>query len=210
MKVRSATIFDIGISNIASLKNALTTINIDFTLISFWSQGDKIPKSEFYILPGVGSFDFGMNKLREKGIDKLIRILTDKNSKIVGICLGMQLFLEESEESTTNTKGLGLIPGKVEKLDNSKMKVPNIGWNIVKSNKTIANEFNDLLENDFYFIHSYYCNVEKSIQLANIYEKNGYCFPVAYKYKNIYGFQFHPEKSHNAGLALLDSFVSQR
>ena len=141
------------------------------------------------MLPGVGSYAKGMNSLKEKNFDKYIQDYVSDNNKILGICLGMQLFFSESCEFG-KTKGLNLISGKVRKISNKTNKVPHIGWNTVKTIKK-NNYFNNN-DKQFYFVHSYYCEPKhKDLLLGETnLEKLNFCSAVVTK--NLIGFQFHP------------------
>ena len=197
-------IFDIGISNIQSVKNSLELLNIKFDIIKNWNINESYPTYKIFILPGVGSFDEGIKRLRSTGISDLIHLINQRNDRIIGICLGMQLLLDSNEESKSGQSGLGLIQAEVKKINFVNVKVPHIGWDKVKTTKFCPEDLSNFLNNDFYFLHSYYCNVDKEIVLSNVNLSNGISIPVAYKYKNIYGFQFHPEKSQEAGSALMN------
>jgi imidazole glycerol-phosphate synthase subunit HisH len=201
-------IIDYGLGNVKSIQNQLKRISAPSTISS-----DKriIEKADKLILPGVGHFEQGMKSLRKS---KLIETLTDKvlNAKtpILGICLGMQLFTEMSEEG--HLKGLGWIKAKTIRFNHSdctdkRYRIPHIGWNNLQINKE-----NKLLEgitedSFFYFVHSYHvvCENENDI-LTNT--KYAYSFTSAVHNDNIWGTQFHPEKSHQDGLRILNNFIN--
>ena len=194
-------IIDYNVGNIGSIKNMLLNIGVECEVSN---DIKKIKAAKKLILPGVGSYDNGMRNLKQL---KLIKILNQKviyeKTPILGICLGMQLMGENSEEG--NEKGLGWINQKVKKIEENKMKkltVPVMGWNYLSVNKK-----NKILENKiqrFYFVHSYYFPKEtkESIASANI----GFEYCVAFQKDNIYGVQFHPEKSHNFGKFFFKTF----
>lgn len=197
------TIIDYGLGNLGSIKNMLTKIGCDSIITS---NIEKITKSSKLILPGVGSFDNGMNNLKKR---KMIPILNDlvlnKKIPILGICLGMQLLAKNSQEG--NLKGLGWIDADTIKFINKELKVPHMGWNninIFQKNKL----FEGLEKEDtrFYFVHSYYvkCNNSNNILTTTNYGLN---FTSSINKQNIYGVQFHPEKSHKFGMQLLENFV---
>ena len=168
---------------------------------------DKLDKCERLILPGVGAFDAGMGKLNENGLAQFVKqkALVDKKP-ILGICLGMQLLGRKSEEG--ELPGLGLIPFDNIKfrLDDTDLKVPHMGWDIVDFKQD-----NRLIKNlkgtqRYYFVHSYHakCDSEENVLMTCDY---GYEFTASVVKDNILGVQFHPEKSHNFGMALLENFV---
>lgn len=191
-------IIDYGLGNLASVKNALDKINIP-SIIS--NDPTIIRNSKGIILPGVGAAPDGMKNLKAKGLDKLIKEEVMKGKPFLGICLGMQLLFDFSEEG--NTKCLGIIPGRV-KLFNVNLKVPQIGWNNVLGKGEL---FKDIPNNSyFYFVHSYYCNPADPSIISG--ETNyGIAFCSMLQDKNIYATQFHPEKSGDAGLKLLKNFI---
>lgn len=163
------------------------------------------------ILPGVGSFDTGMKKLEEKKLKEAIRAFAlDERKPVLGICLGMQLLGRKSEEG--KEAGLSLIPfeSKRFRLDhNPGLKIPHMGWNIVKIEKT-GDPLADTLDGiqRYYFVHSYHavCDDFEQVLMSCEY---GYSFTAAVKHNNIYGVQFHPEKSHKFGMALLVNFAKR-
>lgn len=198
-------IIDYGMGNLSSIKNMLKKIGIEAQIssdIKIIENADKL------ILPGVGSFDNGMNNLTDLGI---IPILENKVIKsgtpILGICLGMQLFTKSSEEG--KLQGLGWIDAQTIrfKFDKKKsFKIPHMGWNTINLNKKSI-LFEGLPdEMRFYFVHSYHvvCNNEQDIMTKTNY---GFDFVSAIESGNIIGVQFHPEKSHNFGFNLLKRFA---
>lgn len=199
-------VIDYGIGNVSSIVNMLKKIGVESKLAN--SPLD-IELSDKIILPGVGSFDTGMKKLKSSGlIDSIILHAVTKSKPTLGICLGMQMLGVRSEEG--NEEGLGLIPFETVKFqldDRIDLKVPHMGWDIV-SMELIDDPVVQGLEGiqRYYFVHSYHAkcdNVENILMNCDY----GYPFPAAVKNKNIYGFQFHPEKSHKFGMALLENFA---
>lgn len=198
-------IIDYGLGNLTSVKNAFNKLGIPVIVTS---DLKKIRQAKALILPGVGAAGEGMKNLKAKDLDKIIREEIDKGKPILGICLGMQLLFEFSEEDSTNC--LGLVKGTVEKF-NGNLKVPQIGWNDVniqssspfKSNNKLLKGISD--GTYFYFVNSYYCNPDdkKFISGTTNYEKD---FCSVLEKDNIYGVQFHPEKSGDNGLKLLNNF----
>lgn len=190
-------IVDYDIGNITSIKNILKKINVD-SIIS--RKISEINQADIIILPGVGSFDYGMKKLKEYNlIDSLNYHANVKLKPTIGICLGMQLMCSESEEG--KLPGLGWIDSKVIKFkpSNKDYKVPHMGWNYLDTkNQIFENTFD---EKRFYFVHSYH--IEKDCKYSI--SKTSYAeleFCSSFNRNNIYGFQFHPEKSHKYGKSL--------
>ncbi|SFV62804.1 Imidazole glycerol phosphate synthase amidotransferase subunit [hydrothermal vent metagenome] len=201
------TIIDYEMGNLGSIQNMFRYIGVESKIES---DPDKIKNASKILLPGVGSFDMAMKKIREKGLDK---VLNEKALKeqipVLGICLGMQLLTERSEEGKLD--GLGWIPSKTMSFKNrvdEKLKVPHMGWNIVKSSQSnpLTDGFNELDEIRFYFVHSYFVKVdnEKNSILKTDY---GLEFDSAISKDNIFGTQFHPEKSHKFGMKLFENFA---
>lgn len=162
-------------------------------------------------MPGVGAFDYGMKNLIDMGIVNVLREkVIDSGTPLLGICLGMQLLTEDSEEGVL--PGLGFFKAHTKRFQthwgSGKLKVPHMGWNYVRlTNETPL--FNNCEENTrFYFVHSYYVECEnKSDSIAST--EYGVCFTSAIGRDNIFGVQFHPEKSHRFGLSLLKNFVER-
>jgi len=198
------TIIDYGLGNIRSLKNAFEHLGINSAL-----SRDKavILNSDAIILPGVGAFGHAMDILKEYDLVSTISEFALSGKPLLGICLGMQLLFDESEEFGM-TKGLGLIEGRVRKLQNVH-KLPHIGWSRlyknIKSEKTILDGLNDKAE--FYFIHTYAVGTDDAYILSSSkYDNAEFCSSV--KKDNIYGCQFHPEKSGKFGLKILENFIN--
>lgn len=199
-------IINYGLGNLGSIQNMLKVIG-EKSIIS--AKIDELDKCDRFILPGVGAFDAGMSKLIESGLSEFVKekALIDKKP-ILGICLGMQLLGRKSEEGTL--PGLGLIPfDNIRfRLDDTDLKVPHMGWDIVKFKQN-----NPLIKNlegiqRYYFVHSYHakCDSEANALMTCDY---GYEFVASVVKDNIMGVQFHPEKSHDYGMALLENFVKE-
>jgi glutamine amidotransferase len=202
---KKIVIIDYGMGNLRSVFNKFRRMGY---IPEISSDPEVIKKADKLILPGVGHFAKGMNNLKERGIIDVLndKVLNDK-TQIFGICLGMQLFSEYGEEG--DCKGLGWIKANTVRFrinDKTKFKIPHIGWNTVN----IVNKagIDDFLNNDdfFYFVHSYYvhCLDNSDIWMTSWYE---FEFVSAIKKNNIFGTQFHPEKSHDAGFKLLKKFI---
>lgn len=200
-------IIDYGLGNLGSIGNMLKVIG-EKPLIT--SDKDEIGKADKLILPGVGAFDAGMANLSRKNLIEVIKEQALQEKKpILGICLGMQLLGRKSEEGSL--AGLDLIPFDNIRfqLDDTDLKIPHMGWDIVKikqENHPIVKELTGVQR--YYFVHSYHakCDSEKNILMTCDY---GYEFASAVVKDNIYGVQFHPEKSHDFGMALLSNFVKE-
>ena len=196
-------IVDYGLSNLASIQNMLKYLGVTNVKIS--SDINEINNAKKIILPGVGSFDNGMNNLKKFGLIDVLnkKALADK-IPFLGICLGMQLMTKSSEEG--KLKGLGWFDAETKKFNISKdLKVPHMGWNYVKS----TNDKNNFLKKDkkyrFYFVHSYYVEASNKEQVLfeTKYEIN---FHSAIQKDNLIGMQFHPEKSLHFGMDILERF----
>ena len=200
-------IIDYGMGNLGSVMNMFRAVGVRDIHVS--SDIKEINKANKLILPGVGSFNSAMINLRNLGLVSLLnhKVLNDK-IPILGICLGMQLFFEASEEG--NVEGLGWIKGKVvrfyEKIEKRKLPIPHMGWNYATFEKKSKLMENSYPENKFYFVHSYHacCDEKEDILMST---KYGYKFTSAIQKGNIYGFQFHPEKSHKYGKILFKNFL---
>lgn len=200
------TIVDYQVGNLGSIKNMLKRIGYQARISS---EPDSILEADKLILPGVGSFDSGAKKVHELGlVEPLNEAVVKQGKSILGICVGMQLMLQGSEEGELS--GLGWFQGSNKKFNFDEqyqaLKVPHMGWNHV-----LPSQDHPLLQGysetpRFYFVHSYHADgVEASQRLANT--EYGYEFASAIHLGNIYGVQFHPEKSHKWGMQLLKNFV---
>ena len=198
-------IINLGIGNVSSVQNMIKRIGFKSDIVS---HGEDLNQVDKIILPGVGSFDSAMESLDDLGFRNILtkKIINDR-IPILGICLGMQLFLEKSEEGSL--PGLGWIKGEVKKFNfaklNSKLKIPHMGWNyanVVKENPLFPKVINN---QRFYFVHSYYVELaSKDNSITST--QYGIDFVSSLAKKNIFGVQFHPEKSHQFGKKLLEKF----
>lgn len=201
------TIVDYGMGNLGSIVNMLRKIGVDSQVTS---RPDILLASERIILPGVGSFDAGMNNLAKLGlIEVLDEIVIVHERPILGLCLGMQLFTKNSEEGSR--EGLGWIDGRTVRFNfdecAANLKVPHMGWSTVDVlNTHYLFQYSGDQEPKFYFAHAYHVVTEnKADVLAET--EYGYPFTAAIQNNNIMGVQFHPEKSHRHGLQLLRNFA---
>ena len=196
-------IIDYGVGNLFSLSCSFKAIGAE-TIIT--GDPDVIRKAEKLILPGVGAFGDAAKKLAESGLDKVIKEEVSNGKKLLGICLGMQLLFEEGHEYGIH-KGLGLIKGSVVPMENKipkEYKIPHIGWNPLIFKKD--NELFKYIKNGdcVYFVHSYYAETEKDALIATA--EYGEELTAAVAKDNVYGCQFHPEKSGSVGLNILKAF----
>ncbi len=198
-------IIDYGIGNTGSICKMIEKLGFEANVTK---NETEIRKAVSIILPGVGSFDNAAKKLRDTGlISTLSELALEHNKPFLGICLGMQLLFKSSEEGVDN--GLGWIDGKVIKFDQSKMpseKIPHMGWNTVTCNSRspLFKNFNSEIR--FYFTHSFHVSGVKESEIIGT-TNYGYDFTCAVQRNNIYGVQFHPEKSHRFGLQLMHKFL---
>ncbi len=190
-------IINTGVGNLESIKNILNRIGLASKISSLDEDFKKYNK---FIIPGVGNFDRAMNELKAYSSFELIKNKEFLKGKFVlGICLGMQLLFEESEEG--KEKGLALFKGKVKKFKNDKLRIPHMGWNNVYG----KNFYSDLNNEKFYFAHSYY--VECKEEYIYAYSDYSIKFPAIVRQNNFYGIQFHPEKSNQNGMELLKKIL---
>jgi len=193
-------IIDYGMGNLASVQKALNFLKIENIITN---NHDIIKKANIIILPGVGSFYQGMKNLRELGlVDLLTKQVVHKKVPFLGICLGMQLIMERGNEPK-QCLGLGWIKGDVLKFELTELNVPHMGWNNIKIKKKPY--YNECKLKDFYFIHSYHVVPEKNEDIAATVDY-GFEVVAGIQRDNIFATQFHPEKSQEAGLAILKTF----
>lgn len=199
----STLLVDTEVANIGSWQRILSEHRVEYTTSSTLADIKNINK---VIFPGVGNFGKVMSMIKEKSFDKkLIDLIVNKKITYLGICVGMQILFENSEEA--NVKGLGLIDGNVKKNSDKKIPKTHNGWNNIK----IINQNSKIIKNidqkkDFYFNHSYYCKLKNKEKLvACLEDSNEVCTII--EDENIFGTQFHPEKSHDTGVKLIKNFL---
>lgn len=199
-------IIDYKAGNLASVSNALHRIGVEHTITNKIVELDA---ADQIIFPGVGHAWAAMEALREHGLDAWLKSTT---KPVFGICLGMQLLYESSEEGG-DTPGLGLIGGRLKRFDPVLGKVPHMGWNIVDRGSWAVDRSDDDLRHtahglpSYYFVHSYYAPI--TAETTGITEYNGQRFAAMVRHKNVQGAQFHPEKSGAAGEALLRGWIKK-
>jgi glutamine amidotransferase len=199
-------IINYGLGNIKALGNIYERLNIAFKIVNTPSELEGTKK---ILLPGVGSFDEAMTLLNESGFKTILdyAVLINK-VPVLGICVGMQILAQKSDEGRLS--GLAWIDGEVKKLNKDvlahKPKLPHLGWNSIKTKRKSSLLDNVNEEEGFYFLHSYYfqCTKEENIVASTFY---GSEFSSVINKENIYGVQFHPEKSHGNGIQLLKNFA---
>jgi imidazole glycerol-phosphate synthase subunit HisH len=201
-------IADYGMGNLFSVSKALERLNVPYFISD---DREKLLSADGLILPGVGAFKDAMDLLESTHLKDTILSFADTGKPLLGICLGMQLLFEKSEENG-QTPGLGLLPGKVihipkQDSEGNRYKVPHMGWNHLSFQK--QSPFLDgLSEGYVYFVHSYYVSGSKDV-LAATADYAGVEIPAVVSSENIHGMQFHPEKSGQLGMQLLENFTKR-
>ena len=199
---KKIAVIDYGMGNLKNVKNAFNFLGYSAKITGDF---EDIKNATHLVLPGVGGFKDAMATLKRKCLVNPIKDAINEGRKFLGICLGMQLLFETSEEFGYS-EGLGIFKGKVVKFDENAVNlIPHIGWNDIEILKPLE-EFKGIENKSFfYFLHSYYCVPEEDIAAAvcDYYGK----FTACVKKDNIFACQFHPEKSHKEGLALLKNFI---
>ena len=197
----SVSLVNYGVGNLGSLRNMFRRLGIQTEDLT---APDQLQRASRVLLPGVGAFDHGMAALRDGDWVDSIRQHVSTGKPLLGICLGMQLLLDSSEEG--QLPGLGFVPGIVRRFrPTTNLRVPHMGWNFVSS--AIQNKLFTNLDKDsrFYFVHSYYAEPKHEANVLTT-THYGHSFASAIVSENVYGTQFHPEKSHSFGMKLLENF----
>jgi glutamine amidotransferase len=199
-------LIDYDIGNVRSITNAFKKNNVEPILTN---DKNTILKADGVILPGVGAFAHGMENLHKFSLVDTLRLYVDTNKPLLGICLGMQMLFEESEEFG-KTKGLGFIKGRVIKMPIENKKLPHVSWNEIKSknikwNNTILDSVEE--NSDMYFVHSFVAVPKNENNILSVSEYAGFKFCSTVKKNNIYGCQYHPEKSAKNGLRVIENFI---
>jgi len=204
MKHKEIVMIDYGASNIRSAQKAFEYVG---AVVRLTADADVVRKADRLVLPGVGAFGAGIDALRAKGLDTAICAAVNDGVPLLGICLGMQFLFEESNEMGVH-RGLGLVPGHVTRFDLAGygLKVPHMGWNqidIAEDNPLVASVPNGA---HAYFVHSYYC-VPSEVQDIVAQTDYGRSFASIIAHNNVFGIQFHPEKSQRRGLQILSNYL---
>ncbi len=194
-------IIDYGVGNLRSAEKAFTATGCEAIVTT---DERVLREAEKLVLPGVGAFRACMKALRERGFDELVRVRVGEGTPLLGVCVGMQMLFEESEEFG-QSEGLGLLRGRVRRFT-SDLLVPQVGWNQTEWQRAhpLTKDIDD--GTFFYFVHSYYCEATNESDVLGETEY-GMTYPSVVARAKIYGVQFHPEKSQAAGLRLLRNFA---
>ena len=197
-------IIDYDAGNIKSVEKALKTLGQDVVVTR---DAETILSADRVILPGVGSFGDAMGKLQDYQLVDVIKKVVDKNTPFLGICLGLQLLFESSEE-TPGVEGLGILKGKIVKIpDNGELKIPHMGWNSLCFQNG-GRLFKNLPQDSYvYFVHSYYLQAEEE-EIVKATTDYSTCIHASVEKDNVFACQFHPEKSSDVGLTILKNFCT--
>ncbi|OPH52150.1 imidazole glycerol phosphate synthase, glutamine amidotransferase subunit [Paenibacillus ferrarius] len=194
-------IIDYGMGNLHSVSKAVERLGYEAVVTG---DAEQILAAEGAILPGVGAFGDAMEQLRESGLDGVVRRYAESGKPLLGICLGMQLLFASSEEHG-NHEGLGLLPGSVVRFRGD-YKVPHMGWNRLNY-KSASPIFQGIEEGHVYFVHSYHAKPERESDLLAVTDYHQPVTAIVGR-DNVYGMQFHPEKSGDIGMQLLNNFLA--
>ena len=197
----SIAIIDYGVGNLRSVEKAFHAGGVEAVV----SSDEKVLRAaDRLVLPGVGAFRACMEALIERGFDRLVRERVEEGTPLLGVCVGMQMLFEESEEFGTTT-GLGFLRGRVRRFPEG-LRVPQVGWNQVewKGGHALSEGISD--RTFFYFVHSFFCDSDDASTVVGETEY-GITYPSVVARGNVCGVQFHPEKSQAAGLRLLKNFA---
>jgi len=193
-------IIDYGMGNLRSVEKGLQKVGVDAELCG---DPDRLPSYDGLVLPGVGAFGDAMENLKSRGVDRVILDYLDTGKQLLGICLGLQLLFDYSEEHG-RSDGLGVIPGRVTRLPD-KVKVPHMGWNVLDAREDVPIFAGIVPGSRFYFVHSFYCEPSDDSWTIGTTDY-GLEFTCAAGRGNVWGLQFHPEKSSLLGLEILGNF----
>ena len=196
-------IIDYDAGNIRSVEKALLALGQDVTVTA---DRDEILHADKVILPGVGAFGDAMEKLKQSGLDEVIREVTEKGTPFLGICLGLQLLFEHSDEAP-GVEGLGILKGEILRIpDKEGYKIPHMGWNSLHFQNN-GRLFQGIPEQTYvYFVHSYYLQAEEP-EIVKATTEYSTCIHASVEKDNVFACQFHPEKSSKYGLKILENFA---
>jgi len=198
-------ILNISVGNIGSVASAFSFLKANISLVE---RPDDIKGIDLLVMAGVGHFRSSALRLRDTGfIETLNREVRDGGLPLLGICLGMQLFGTTGVEGGGDVEGLGWIPGRVVPIDKSRCKVPHMGWNSIQYSETPL--FHNLNDQEVYFMHSFHFQVDDPQHVVATVDYGDQTFVSAVRRDNIFGVQFHPEKSQSAGLTVLHNFLEE-
>jgi glutamine amidotransferase len=198
------TLVDAGTGNLRSVRKAFEAVGAQVELTR---DPDRVRRCDCLVLPGVGAFGDFMLGLRSRSLDEAIIDFVHSGNRMLGICVGMQALFEFSEEMGEH-RGLGLLPGRVHRFpDSLGLKIPHTGWNQLQLVPTENSQDHGISEGDFaYFNHSYYCSPDNPSNTISVTDY-GVKFSSAVAWDNVYGVQFHPEKSQKVGLQVITAFT---
>lgn len=208
---RKVTLIDYGAGNLLNLQRAFEHVGAE---VDIATEAKQVEQAQRLVLPGVGAFPEAIRRLQQKNlIEAIQKVVTD--TPFLGICLGMQMMLDQGDEFET-TPGLCLISGQVKALpahalDGKPMKVPHMGWELIRPHHKAWS--NSLLgdippQNAFYFVHSYYADVQNVTDQLAVFDFGGYLITAAIQREHLMGCQFHPEKSGRMGLKIIERFLA--
>lgn len=200
MKEKKIAIIDYGMGNLRSVQKAFEFIGAKAEITE---NAEEILSSSGILLPGVGAFPNAMENIKRSGFDKVLKEAVKNGTPLMGICLGMQLLFEESDEIRV-TEGLGFLKGKIKKFEVD-LKIPHMGWNDLIIDKS-CEVLKDVEEGSYvYFVHSFYAQIEEE-GVLNAHSFYGIDTPAVVSKENVFGLQFHPEKSGEPGMQMLKNF----
>jgi len=202
MRNKTITMIDYGGSNLRSAQKAFEFIGADVHLTS---NPEDVLKAGKLTLPGVGAFGSGMAAVRERNLEEAIHAAVVKGTPLLGICIGMQFLFDESDEMGIH-KGLGLIPGRVTRFPASSLKVPHMGWNQLEFDEQHPLLAHVASGSHAYFVHSYHCIPRDNNDIVAHTDYGG-PFTAIVRHGNVFGLQFHPEKSQQTGLQIIRNYV---
>ena len=211
--MRDVTVIDYGVGNLLSVSRALQKVG---ATVSVTSDPVQISSADRLVLPGVGAFEHAMTALSAAGLPTAIKKAVGRGSQLLGICLGMQLLFNQSEEFGEH-RGLDLVPGKIVRIpdvstDNRALRIPHIGWSTIEIDTSHGKLDNSLTISGrnytVYFVHSYMACPSDSRDVAAWCQYGGHKIPAVISKNNVHGCQFHPEKSGEHGLQILKQYVS--